>query len=192
MKYILASGSPRRKEILTKMGLTYEVLVSEVSEEHEDLAPEQIVLELSRRKAEAVAALLQNGQSDEDTCVIAADTLVAIDGEVLGKPADRKESYDMIARISGREHQVYTGVTLIKLPEGKTDSFYEGTDVYVKALTAKEIQAYVDTGEGDDKAGAYAIQGIFAKHIDHYAGDYDNVVGFPAAALRERLEKYNF
>ena len=191
MKYILASGSPRRKEILTKMGLTYEVLVSEVSEEHEDLAPEQIVLELSRRKAEAVAALLQNGQSDEDTCVIAADTLVAIDGEVLGKPADRKESYDMIARISGREHQVYTGVTLIKLPEGKTDSFYEGTDVYVKALTAEEIQAYVDTGEGDDKAGAYAIQGIFAKHIDHYAGDYDNVVGLPAAALRERLEKYN-
>ena len=189
MKYILASGSPRRKEILTKMGLAYEVLVSEVSEEHEDLAPEQIVLELSRRKAEAVAALLQNGQSDEDTCVIAADTLVAIDGEVLGKPADRKESYDMIARISGREHQVYTGVTLIKLPEGKTDSFYEGTDVYVKALTAEEIQAYVDTGEGDDKAGAYAIQGIFAKHIDHYAGDYDNVVGLPAAALKKHLEQ---
>ena len=97
----------------------------------------------------------------------------------------------MIARISGREHQVYTGVTLIKLPEGKTDSFYEGTNVYVKALTVEEIQAYVDTGEGDDKAGAYAIQGIFAKHIDHYAGDYDNVVGLPAAALRERLEKYN-
>ncbi|MBR3518451.1 MAG: septum formation protein Maf [Lachnospiraceae bacterium] len=189
MKYILASGSPRRKEILTKMGLAYEVLVSEVSEEHEDLAPEQIVLELSRRKAEAVAALLQNEQSDEDTCVIAADTLVAIDGEVLGKPVDRRESYDMIARISGREHQVYTGVTLIKLPEGKTDSFYEGTDVYVKALTAEEIQAYVDTGEGDDKAGAYAIQGIFAKHIDHYAGDYDNVVGLPAAALKKHLEQ---
>lgn len=90
MRYILASGSPRRKEILTRMGLAYEVLISEVSEEHEDMPPEQIVLELSRRKAEAVAAILQNHQTEEDTCVIAADTLVAIDGEVLGKPADRR------------------------------------------------------------------------------------------------------
>ena len=189
MRYILASGSPRRKEILTRMGLTYEVLVSEVSEDHEDMAPEQIVLELSRRKAEAVAAILQNGQSAEDTCIIAADTLVAIDGEVLGKPADRRESYQMIERISGREHQVYTGVTLIRLPEGKTDSFYEGTDVYVKELTPEDIQAYVDTGEGDDKAGAYAIQGLFGAHIERFDGDYDNVVGLPAKALMEHIEQ---
>ena len=189
MRYILASGSPRRKEILTRMGLAYEVLVSEVSEEHEDMPPEQIVLELSRRKAEAVAAILQNQQTEEDTCVIAADTLVAIDGEVLGKPVDRRESYQMIRRISGREHQVYTGVTLIKLPEGKVDSFYEGTDVYVKPLTEDEIRAYVDTGEGDDKAGAYAIQGLFGKHIERFDGDYDNVVGLPAKALQEHLKQ---
>ena len=188
MRYILASGSPRRKEILTRMGMTYEVLVSEVSEEHEDLRPEQIVQELSRRKAEAVADLLENRQQDEDTCIIAADTLVAIDGEVLGKPADRRESYTMIERISGREHQVYTGVTLICLPERTVETFYEKTDVYVKALDAAEIQSYVDTGEGDDKAGAYAIQGLFAKYIDHYDGDYDNVVGLPAAALGKRLK----
>lgn len=190
MRYILASGSPRRKEILTKMGLTYEVLVSEVSEEHEQMAPEQIVCELSKRKAEAVAALMRNRGDTEDCCIIAADTLVAIDGEVLGKPADRRESYEMIARISGREHQVYTGVTLIKLPEEQVDTFYEGTDVYVKALSSEEIQAYVDTGEGDDKAGAYAIQGLFGPHIDHFDGDYDNVVGLPAKALKEHLDRF--
>ena len=190
MRYILASGSPRRKEILTRMGLAYEVLVSEVSEEHEDMPPEQIVLELSRRKAEAVAAILQNHQTEEDTCVIAADTLVAIDGEVLGKPADRRESYQMIRRISGREHQVYTGVALIKLPEGKVDSFYEGTDVYVKPLTEDEIRVYVDTGEGDDKAGAYAIQGGFAPYVTHTQGPLDNVIGFPYAAIKEILKTW--
>ena len=94
----------------------------------------------------------------------------------------------MIERISGREHQVYTGVTLICLPECTVETFYEKTDVYVKALDATEIQSYVDTGEGDDKAGAYAIQGLFAKYIDHYDGDYDNVVGLPAAALGKRLK----
>ena len=189
MKYILASGSPRRKEILTRMGLQYEVMVSEVSEEHEDMSPQEIVQELSRRKAQAVADLLQNRELTEDSCIIAADTLVAIDGEVLGKPADRRESYEMIARIRGREHQVYTGVTLIRLPENKADTFYEATDVYVKPLTAEEIRAYVETGEGDDKAGAYAIQGLFGTHIERFNGDYDNVVGLPAKALQEHLDK---
>ncbi|MBR1472086.1 MAG: septum formation protein Maf [Lachnospiraceae bacterium] len=190
MKYILASGSPRRKEILTRMGLEYEILVSEVSEAHGELPPPQIVLELSRRKAEAAAALVKQQGREEEYCIIAADTLVAVDGEVLGKPADRNASRAMIRRISGRAHQVYTGVTLITLPREKSESFYVGTDVYVKPMSEEEIQAYADTGEGDDKAGAYAIQGMFGRYIERYDGDYDNVVGLPAAALAEHLGKF--
>ena len=183
-EYILASGSPRRKEILTRLGIAFKILVSEADESHGELPPEEIVLMLSRRKAEAVAAIPEAA----GYVVIAADTLVALDGEVLGKPADRADYERMIRALSGRAHQVYTGVTLLQAPQGKLKSFYERTDVHVRELSEAEIRAYVDSGEGDDKAGAYAIQGGFAKFIKEIHGEYNNVVGFPIARLIHELK----
>ena len=184
--YVLASGSPRRKEILNRIGIPFTVRVSDADETVEEgMPPEEIVQELSRRKAYAAAQ-----KDDKELIVIAADTLVALDGKVLGKPLGRNESEQMIRSISGRAHQVYTGVTLLKLPEGERRTFYSKTEVYVKPLRDEEIRAYVESGEGDDKAGAYAIQGEFGKYISSYEGDYDNVVGFPAKQFLEELKAF--
>lgn len=192
-KYILASGSPRRKEILSRLGFEYEVMVSEVSEEHEDMPPDKIVEELSFRKAGAVAKSYGISEKDRasgvsDIVIIAADTLVALDGRVLGKPLDRADSERMIRALSGRAHQVYTGVTLIHLPSGKKSTFSDRTDVHVRELTNAEISAYVESGEGDDKAGAYAIQGGFGRFITAYEGSRDNVIGFPSEKFMSELK----
>ncbi|MCR5249997.1 MAG: Maf family protein [Lachnospiraceae bacterium] len=185
ISYILASGSPRRKEILTRIGIPFELMVSEISEDHEERVPDRIVSELSRRKALAVADLC--GDMEGAVLVIGADTLVALDGVVLGKPVDRADSERMIRMLSGKAHQVYTGVTMVLLPQKEIRTFWERTDVHVKELSEEEIRSYVDSGEGDDKAGAYAIQGAFGAYISAFAGDYDNVVGFPAQRfLREK------
>ena len=188
MKYILASGSPRRKEILSRLGFEYEIKVSECSEEHEDMPPERIVEELSGRKARAVADQLDGGCGE--CIVIAADTLVALDGKVLGKPLDRTDSERMIRLLSGRAHQVYTGVTLKHLPSGKKSTFSDRTDVHVRELTDAEIREYVDSGEGDDKAGAYAIQGDFGRFITAFEGSRDNVIGFPSEMFMSELNKF--
>ena len=187
MKYILASGSPRRKEILTRIGLPFTVQVSEADESHDKEATEQIVMQLAKRKAEAVAEL-QDGR--EECIIIAADTLVSLDGKVLGKPVDRADAEAMVRSISGRTHQVFTGVALIHLPGGSERVFYERTDVHVKELSEEELRAWVDSGGGDDKAGAYAIQGDFGRHISGIEGDYDNVVGFPAQRFLKELEGF--
>ena len=188
ISYILASGSPRRKEILSRLGFEYEVLVSEVSEEHGKLPPAEIVEELSRRKAEAVAGICAGRENG--SIVIAADTLVALDDKVLGKPADRKDSERMIRLLMGKAHQVYTGVTLIHLPSGKELTFSDRTDVHVRLLSDAEIREYVDSGEGDDKAGAYAIQGDFGKFITAFEGSRDNVIGFPSERFLAELTKF--
>ena len=176
---ILASGSPRRKEILDTMGLEFSVDVSDADESFAG-TPEEMVLELSRRKALAVAS------RHSGAMILAADTLVFGD-EVLGKPHSAEEAKRMLAGLYGRWHSVYTGVTMIDTRSGKTLSRADVTRVHFVALTAQDIDAYVATGEPLDKAGAYGIQGRGGMFIDRIEGSYSNVVGLPMALVRSML-----
>lgn len=186
-RIILASGSPRRKELLGMICREFEVLVSDCEETVAGIVPEEVTKELSRQKAEAVA------KNIPDAIIIGADTVVSVDGEILGKPKDRAEAYDMLKQLSGRTHQVSTGVTLIRTGEnGERDyhySFAETTLVRVACLAEEEIHAYLDTDEPYDKAGAYGIQGIFGRHISGIEGDYNTVVGLPVYRLYQELKK---
>jgi len=185
-KLILASGSPRRRSILEMAGHLQEVRVSSADEETTETVPDRLVEELSKRKAYDVA------REVEDGIVLGADTVVACGGEILGKPADEEDAKRMLERISGRAHEVCTGVTLVCKEGGTvrwTETFHEVTKVFVSPLSDEEIDEYVNTGEPLDKAGAYGIQGYFGKHIGRIEGDYFNVVGLPAAAVYERLKK---
>lgn len=199
MKILLASGSPRRKEILTKYGIAFEVAVSDCDETTEGLSPEETVKELSLRKAKAVGekVIMQNTKEtapSEECVVIGADTVVAYDGQILGKPKNRQHAKEMIEQLAGRSHEVYTGVTLLHISGtgSNTVTFAEQTKVKVQAMTEAEIQAYVDSGEGDDKAGAYAIQGAFGAYIEAFEGDYTNVVGLPADRVLVELWKLGY
>lgn len=187
MKYriVLASGSPRRKEILTQIGADFEVIVSDCDERTDCTEPAELVKDLSGRKAEAVANTLQR-----PAVVIGADTVVAFDGKILGKPKDSGDARRMIAMLAGNTHQVYTGVSLIIMEEtgeDKTICFAECSEVEVEPLNERQIAGYVETGEGADKAGSYAVQGIFAAHIKGIRGDYFNIVGLPVAGIYKRL-----
>lgn len=186
-RIILASGSPRRKELLGMICGEFEVIVSDCEEIVTGTVPEEVTKELSRQKAEAVA------KNIPDAIIIGADTVVSVDGEILGKPNDRAEAYDMLKRLSGRTHQVSTGVTLIRTGEtGEMDyhhSFAETTIVRVARLAEEELHAYLDTDEPYDKAGAYGIQGMFGKHIPGIEGDYNTVVGLPVYRLYQKLKK---
>lgn len=181
LKYplILASGSPRRKEILETMGLAYSVDVSD-ADEHFTGAPDETVLELSRRKAESVA------MRHCEALVLAADTVVFGD-EVLGKPGNAERAREMLKALSDRWHSVYTGITLMNTANGKLYQWVECTKVHFVKMTDAEIDAYVDSKEPIDKAGAYGIQGIGGMFIDRIEGSYSNVVGLPMSALRELL-----
>lgn len=176
---ILASGSPRRKEILEAMGLSFSVDVSDADESFTG-KPEDMVLELSRRKAQAVAP------RHADSVILAADTIVFCDG-VLGKPRDDEEAGRMLSELSGRWHSVYTGVTMIDTRSGSTLSRADATRVHFVPLTDADIAAYVATGETRDKAGAYAIQGRGGMLIDRIEGSYSGVVGLPMALVRSML-----
>jgi len=187
MKYriVLASGSPRRKEILAGIGASYEVLVSDCDESTAVTEPAELVKELSYRKAEAVAKDLTG-----PVIVIGADTVVAYNDSILGKPKDRADAKRMISMLADNIHQVYTGVSLIvkeDAGEQKVITFAECSEVSVDAMTDRQIEEYVDTGEGEDKAGSYAVQGIFAVHIKGIKGDYFNIVGLPVAGIYKRL-----
>ena len=188
LRYILASGSPRRKEILAAMGTEYEVKVADVLVVTDKTAPEEMVMELSGLKAGAVADELDRST---DTIVIGADTLVWHEGRALGKPADEEEAFRMIKSLGGKSHSVYTGVTLIAFFSGEriTDVFYDRSIVKVKEMTDEEIREYIASGEPMDKAGAYAIQGIFSKYIEGFEGSYDNVVGLPSELLKIHLKE---
>lgn len=169
------------------MGYEFEVVKSDVEEViSQELNVKEIPMELSRQKAMDVLDKIK-----EDVIVIGADTIVALDDEILGKPLDAEDAVKMLKRLSGKRHKVYTGVTLAyKDGEDKVvDSFVCETVVNVSDLSEEEIKAYVDTGDCLDKAGAYGIQGIFAKHIDGIEGDYFNVVGLPVAMLYKNLKK---
>lgn len=189
MKYILASASPRRKELLKKTGISFEIIPSSVEERITKTIPSDIVMELAAQKARAVYSSVSSSETGDIT-VIGADTIVVYQGEILGKPADKSEAYDMLSMLSDRTHQVYTGVSLIINRHEKVSvrAFYEKTDVTFYPVHKDDLHAYVESGDPLDKAGAYGIQGDFAIHIKEIKGDYSNVVGLPVGRLYQELQ----
>ena len=185
MKIILASQSPRRKELLERMGIRdFETISPNVDESaFRGLPPEELVRRLSAEKAAAVA-----GKAGEDAIVIAADTVVALEGAVLGKPADELDAFKMLSALSGVRHQVYTGVTVCR--GGEKQTAHEVTDVTFRELSEEEIEDYIATGEPMDKAGAYGIQGYGALLIQGISGDYYNVMGLPVCRLSGMLSRF--
>lgn len=176
---ILASGSPRRSQILMQMGVAFEKHAAEV-DEHCALGAREAVAELSRRKAQAVAAQFPG------RVVLAADTLVALDNQPLGKPKDEEDACRMLERLSGREHQVYTGVCVMDA-QGRAFHDVDASDVCFRRLTKEEIRAYVQTGEPMDKAGAYALQGGAGPWVTEVRGSRSNVIGLPWELTRKLL-----
>lgn len=185
-KFILASASPRRKELLEVMGIDFDVVVSDADEESvaRDVPPELYVQELALLKAAATAKLvLKNKQA----LIISADTIVTLDGEILGKPADIADAERILSMLSGRAYEVYTGYCVMRLADGKTVCKSVCTKVHFKDIDSDTIKAYIDSGEPMDKAGAYGIQGRGSVLIDKISGDYFNVVGLPVSALYDTL-----
>lgn len=196
---ILASASPRRKELLEQIGLEFEICPAKGEEIITSTVPEEVVQELSRQKAEEVAAMVSSYKekheelmTPQELIVIGADTVVAMDGQILGKPVDEEDAFRMLTMLSGNTHSVYTGVTIVVVDEKNRAgeiSFYEKTDVTMCPMSPEEIQWYVGTGEPMDKAGAYGIQGKCAIFVKEIKGDYNNVVGLPVSHLYQELKR---
>lgn len=184
MKIILASASPRRKEILKNLGLDFEIISSDCDENIPVCSPKKLVCELSKIKARSV----YNDYSGDktDTLFIAADTIVCIKNKILGKPKDESDAAKMLGLLSGNKHSVITGVTLIYNEKTITD--FEKTDVLFAKLTKAQIDDYIKSGEPNDKAGGYAVQGLASKYIKKINGDYFNVVGLPTRKLYEMAQ----
>lgn len=187
MKLILASGSPRRKELLEQIGLEFEIITSNADENTDAVKPDDLVCDLSRLKAMAVFEQMSKKQENKDYAVIGADTIVYFDSSVYGKPVDEHMAYDMIKSLSGNIHQVYTGVTVV-CSDGRIVSFAEKTDVEICSMSEDEIWTYIRSGDPFDKAGAYGIQGSFAAFVKGIRGDYNNVVGLPVSRLYHELK----
>jgi septum formation protein len=184
MRIILASQSPRRRELLASIGLTFDVMPSDVPEVHQPgESPEEYVARLSRDKAAAITA------KHEDAWIIAADTTVLLGDELLEKPADDTDARRMLAAIAGKTHIVYSGVTLQNASRGWRETRVAESEVRMLPLDERDIAWYVSTGEPRDKAGAYAVQGIGAMFIDSIHGSYTNVVGLPLALLFQMLRR---
>lgn len=177
----LASGSPRRKELLSLTGFPFVVDVPQVDESC-SLPPKEAVAVISRRKC------LAGYEDHPDSIVLAADTLVSVDGKALGKPHSEQEAFDMISLLSNRWHQVYTGVCVADA-QGMLHQRIAETEVHFTSISDEEIRRYVATGEPMDKAGAYAVQGIAGLWIDQLNGSYSNVVGLPMHIVRELLDE---
>lgn len=184
MDIILASQSPRRRELLERMGLRgFKTISPDMMEDMSgNLSPSELVRRLSCEKAEAVLTRISAGG-----LIIAADTVVALDGVILGKPRDALEAFKMLSMLSGNRHQVYTGVTIICGETCITE--HEETDVRFRELESDEIEAYIATGEPMDKAGAYGIQGYGAIFVEEIHGDYYNVMGLPVCRLGKMLAR---
>lgn len=180
---ILASGSPRRKDFIKSLGLKFKIIVPDIDEcRLKDESPNELVQRLSKLKAQTVA-----NQYPEDI-IIAADTIVVLNNEILGKPHNRDEAEIMLKKLSGRTHEVFTGYTV-----QKGNISYHGlerTEVTFASISDELITAYVSSGEGDDKAGAYAIQGLAAMFIQKINGDLNTVIGLPICTIRILLEKF--
>ena len=180
---VLASASPRRQELLQQIGCKFRVVVSDAEELSGDgISPERLAVENARRKAEDVAA-----KEGSNVPVLGADTVVAVDETILGKPKDETDAVRMLRLLSGRQHFVYTGIALAY--QGEIYEDVVRTAVWVDELSAKEIDVYIATGEPRDKAGAYAVQGIAAKYIPRIDGSFSNVVGLPLYAVKELARK---
>ena len=201
-RIVLASASPRRKELLEQIGMEFEICPAKGEEVITAREPDQVVLELSAQKAKEVASGIlsynekhQELVTPEDILVIGADTVVAYEGQILGKPKDEADAKRMLTLLSGKIHSVFTGVTFIFMDkDGRCGqySFFQETKVEFYSMTADEIAAYVATGDPMDKAGSYGIQGPFAAYVKGIQGDYNNVVGLPVARLYQELKKLGF
>jgi len=188
-RIILASASPRRRELLAQIGLKFEVITSDTDESFENSMPvEDIVKKLAFEKAHAVAKQV----SDDNSIIIGADTVVYYDGIILGKPQDEAHARDMLTMLSGNTHQVLTGFAVIRLCDNKVVAHYEKTNVTFRLLSENEIDNYIKTKEPFDKAGGYGIQGLGATFVSGINGDYNNVVGLPLCSLSQCLKnKFN-
>lgn len=187
MRIILASQSPRRRELFEKLGVPFEVMVSEEEEKITSSDPKEVTCQLSGQKAQAIAIQMEDG------IVVGADTVVALEGKILGKPKDREDAINMIGSLQGKTHTVYTGVTILKKEKGKIVdkiTFSEETKVFVDSMSDEEIFDYVETEEPYDKAGGYGIQGVFSKYIERIEGDYFNVVGLPIHRVYAVMKKW--
>ena len=191
--YILASASPRRKELLNQIGIFPLILPADIDENTAITDPYELVASLSRKKGRHVAELIRqdNSYKNRAALVIAADTVVAKKEVILGKPSDEADAFSMLEMLSGSEHEVLTGVSLSLISSGmilRERHFVETTKVCVCDLTKEEIREYIATKEPMDKAGAYAIQGIFGKYISKIDGNYANVVGLPICSLYREMK----
>ena len=182
MKIILASSSPRRCELLRQAGFDFETVASNVDENIDEPDPVELVKKLALAKAESVA------HDRDDAIIIGADTIVYIDGEILGKPSDQTDAFNMLRKLSGRAHTVYTGLALINTATNECELTVDNTDVYMCSLSDEEINSYIATGEPMDKAGAYGLQGRAGMFIRRIEGDFFTVVGLPLYRL-QRLAK---
>lgn len=183
MKHIiLASASPRRKEILELADLEFDVMPSDAQELTTKTAPNEVVMELASIKAKDIYK-----KSEKQSMIVGADTVVAYQGQILGKPTDEADAKRMLTMLSGQTHEVYTGVCVIE--DGKTKTFYEETKVTFYEISDEQIDYYIKTGEPMDKAGSYGIQGKAAVFIKGIEGDYYNVVGFPIARFLQEITK---
>lgn len=188
-KIILASGSPRRKELLDQMGIAYEVIVSDIDEDAVgDMSPPELVQVLANMKAKAVVNDLPDSQ--KDAIVIGADTIVVLDHQILGKPNDALDAEKMLSLLSGKMHIVYTGVSVVNSTDHKEETFVQSSKIYMKHMSKEEIKDYVLTKEPLDKAGSYGIQGKGGVFVEKIEGDYFSVMGLPIAKLYESLKNF--
>ena len=196
MDIILASGSPRRKELLSEIVQDYEIILSNFDEtilEKCEKDPEKLVKELSIKKAENVLENIKENKKYQDFTIIAADTIVYFEGDILGKPKDDKDAFYMLKRLQGRDNYIYTGMTVIIKKQGKLlrETLLDKIVVTMKELTDKEIMEYISTKDPVDKAGSYAIQGIGSKNIKEVNGNFNAGVGLNIEKLKEMLERNN-
>lgn len=191
---VLASSSPRRKELVASLGLSLPVYILSTDTDESIMpgwTPVQVVEQLSLRKAQAAARMLQQKHDKETSLIIGADTIVVLDGDVLGKPSHDEEAKAMLRRLQGRSHEVYTGVACVLSSNGEAAVAHRMTKVQMKPLSEQQIARYVATGEPHDKAGSYGIQGLGSTMVDRIDGCYFNVVGLPLALLSDMLAQYD-
>lgn len=192
-RIVLASASPRRRELLSQIGVEFEVKPADGEERIISTEPSKVVEELSGQKAMFTAKALEkeNGHVPEGCIVLGADTIVSYEGRILGKPSDKEDAIQMLSMLQGNTHQVYTGVTVLKEKQGswKFHTFFECTDVIFYPVTREEIVEYVNSGDPMDKAGSYGIQGAWGAYVQGIRGDYNNVVGLPVARLIYETKK---
>ncbi len=185
-KIVLASASPRRRELLLQIGVDFEVIPSKGEEVVSKTAPGEVVKELAFQKAKEVAKRIE----ELDTIVIGSDTIVTLGQEILGKPKDNDDAFRMLSLLQGNTHSVYTGVAVLKTGyEEEPLLFYEQTKVTMYPMAEDEIKGYIATKDPMDKAGSYGIQGICARFIKEISGDYNNVVGLPVGRLYQECKK---